>query len=195
MSEIKEIPGYEGLYGVTRDGLVWSYKLNRFLKPSIGLRGYCCVKLYRNGRWNGYSVQRLIMAAYGNLDINDTQMVAHHIDGNKSNNKLENLQIMTKSKHSSNHSPMRAKGYKVNTKTHKLCTKCEILKLRSEFNIARNRPDGSCDWCKSCLKEYRERNRDKIIEYGQKYCERNQDKIIEYKQKYYQKLKEKRQHV
>lgn len=30
---MKDIKDYEGLYGITEDGRVWSYRKNRFLKP------------------------------------------------------------------------------------------------------------------------------------------------------------------
>lgn len=30
---MKDIKNYEGLYAITEDGRVWSYKSNRFLKP------------------------------------------------------------------------------------------------------------------------------------------------------------------
>jgi hypothetical protein len=30
---MRDIPGYEGLYAVTEDGKVWSYKFKKFLAP------------------------------------------------------------------------------------------------------------------------------------------------------------------
>ncbi len=161
MITVKRISGYEGLYGVTRDGRVWDYLLKRFLKSTINLGGYCVVRLYKINRTRKYyRIHRLVMAMWGNLDIDNTQTVVHHIDRNKSNNCIDNLRIMSDSEHCCSHK----KGYGRNTETHKVCTKCMILKLRSKFNVARNNSDKLQNWCKSCQKE----------------CS----------QKYYQKLKE-----
>ncbi len=159
MSELKDVPGYEGLYGVTRDGRVWSYNLKRFLKFSPNLNGHHCVSLYNVGVRKGYSIHRLVMSAYKDLDLDDSQMVVHHIDGNKSNNHIKNLQIISDYEHRCNHK----KGYGRNTETHKLCTCCGILKLRNEFYVSRNQLDGLHSWCKFCCEEYYQRNKEAIL--------------------------------
>ena len=38
-----DIKGYEGLYAITEDGKVWSYRFKRFLKPCIRKNGYHAV--------------------------------------------------------------------------------------------------------------------------------------------------------
>ncbi len=148
--ELKEIPGFDGHYGITVDGQVWSYISKRFLEITTRSNGYCVVSLSKDQVWNGYLVHRLVMTTYGLLDLNDKQMVVHHLNGNPLDNRLENLQIMSDSEHCCSHK----KGYGINTETHKLCTKCEILKLRSKFNVARNCPDGLQNWCRVCGKKY-----------------------------------------
>lgn len=42
--------------------------------------------------------------------------VVHHIDGNKTNNSLDNLQLMTRSEHSSHHAKENYKSRKINNK-------------------------------------------------------------------------------
>ncbi len=175
--ELKEIPGFNSRYGVTIDGQVWSYISKRFLKSTIRSSGYYRVGLYKSGTRKNYSVHRLVMAAWGDLDINDKQMVAHHINSDKADNRLENLQIMSDYEHRCHHNPMRAKGYGINTETHKVCTKCMILKLKSEFSVSRNCPDGLRDKCKSCRNEY-----------SKNYYQKNKVTILKNE-------KEKRQHV
>ncbi len=163
--ELKEIPGYEGYYGITVDGQVWSYISKRFLKSVIRLGGYYAVSLSKDQVWKGYYVHRLVMTTYGKLDLNDTRTIVHHIDGDLSNNHLNNLQIMSHYEHNSHHKHIFAKGYDVDTKTHKLCTKCEILKLRGEFGVSLRRPDGLRGWCRVCskqkAKEYHQENKHK----------------------------------
>ncbi len=182
---LKEIPGFDGYYGVTRDGQVWSYLSERFLTFTPDLKGYYRVGLYKDGIYKVYLVHRLVMTTWGDLNLNDTKTVVHHIDGDPLNNKLENLQIMSDYEHHAYHNHINAKGYNIDTNTHKLCTKCGILKLRDEFSVSQNCPDGLCDQCKSCRNEYYQQNCDKIKEYYQQ----NYDKITKYKQKYYQQNK------
>lgn len=166
--ELKEIPGFDGYYGITVDGRVWNYLSKRFLKPTIGIHGYYRVGLYKDRIQKGYLIHRLILAGWSSLGLDDKHTVVHHVNGDPLDNRLENLQIMTNSKHSGNHNHINAKGYGINTETHKLCTKCGILKLRSEFNISRNNLDGLCDQCRSCNKEYRknyyQQNKEAILQ-------------------------------
>ena len=41
---MRDIQGYEGLYGITSCGRVWSYRSQKFLKPKIN-KGYLRVEL------------------------------------------------------------------------------------------------------------------------------------------------------
>ncbi len=157
--ELKGIPGYEGLYSVTIDGKVWNYISEKFLKLILEPNGYYRVRLYKDRIRKCYQIHRLVMAAYDDLDLNDTKTVVHHIDGNPSNNIKDNLQIISDYEHRCHHNPMRAKGYGIDTETHKLCTKCEVLKLRNEFSVSRNCLDGLSNWCKSCCKDYYQQKR------------------------------------
>ena len=38
--EMKDIPGWEGLYACTTSGQIWSYRSEKFLSPSKNKRGY-----------------------------------------------------------------------------------------------------------------------------------------------------------
>ncbi len=158
--ELKGILGFDGRYGVTRDGEVWNYISEKFLKPTLNLNGYCDVNLYIDRIRKRYLVHRLVMATWGDLDINDTQTVVHHINGDPLDNRLDNLQIMSDYGHRCSHK----KGYGIDTETHKFCTKCEILKLRSKFNVSRNNSDGLNNWCKSCCKDYYQQNKEAILQ-------------------------------
>ena len=77
----------------------------------------------------------------------------------------------------------------------KICTKCGKEKELSEFRISSTiRKDGSKGLrseCKSCEKEYRIKNKDKIREKGKEYQLNNKDKISEKGKEYYNNLKSK----
>lgn len=84
-----EIRGYEGLYSVTSDGRIWSYKASRWLKSSPNSRGYQVVTLRGRGKSTKY-VHRLVAEAFI-LKLPDRHQV-NHIDGNKTNNCVSNLE-------------------------------------------------------------------------------------------------------
>lgn len=53
---MKDIKGYEGLYAITEDGQVWSYKSKRFLSQQIQ-KGYYNVHLSKDGQANHFYYQ------------------------------------------------------------------------------------------------------------------------------------------
>ena len=89
IAEMKDIVGYEGLYAITRDGRVWSYRNNKFLKPGL-VGGYHQVNLCKEEKKKRYYIHRLVAEAFiPNLD-NLPQV--NHKDECKSNNCVENLE-------------------------------------------------------------------------------------------------------
>ena len=89
---MKDIKDYEGLYAITEDGRIWSYRSNRFLKPYVR-KGYLRVKLYINGVEKDFSIHRLVAFAY--LPNPDNLPEVNHKDENKQNNCVDNLEWVT----------------------------------------------------------------------------------------------------
>ena len=71
----------------------------------------------------------------------------------------------------------------------KTCNTCKAEKPLSEFNKHIRRKDGLEGQCKSCKKEYREKNKESIHERNKQYRKNNKDKIKEAKRKNYLKNK------
>ena len=90
---MKDIKNYEGLYAITPEGEVWSYKRKKFLKPVADGKGYLFVRLCKNGISKPYKVHRLVAEAY--LPNPENLPQVDHIDGNKMHNFLNNLQWIT----------------------------------------------------------------------------------------------------
>ena len=72
----------------------------------------------------------------------------------------------------------------------KQCSKCKQSKPLTEFSKDKNKTDGYKSECKSCVKEYQQKNQDKIKEYNKEYKQKNQDKIKEYNKEYKQNNKD-----
>ena len=94
MEKYKDIAGYENLYQVTTWGRVWSVRKNCFVTPEITKKGYLRVYLYdQTGRRKHYKVHRLVASAF--IPIPDGKYQVNHIDGNKVNNSITNLEWVT----------------------------------------------------------------------------------------------------
>lgn len=84
-----DIRGFEGIYGVTSCGRVWSYRSKKFLKPMIDKDGYLCISLRNKNIRKMAKIHRLVAEAYiSNLE-NKPQV--NHLDECKEHNYVNNL--------------------------------------------------------------------------------------------------------
>ena len=102
----KDIENYEGLYQVSNLGRVKSLKRdiinNRYgvahikekiLKPRNDGKGYVRIVLYKNNQKKQFKIHRLVAQTFI-LNVQNKPFV-NHIDGNKQNNKVTNLEWCT----------------------------------------------------------------------------------------------------
>lgn len=123
--DMKDIPGYENKYGVERDGRVWSYHSQRYLKPWLNRQGYHRVALGNKS----FGVHRLVAITY--IPNPENKRDVNHKDHNPANNHLDNLEWMTPKENI--HYCMLA-GRHLNNRTKKLTAdmRKEILELRRQ---------------------------------------------------------------
>lgn len=116
--EWKQIFDYS--YSVSNYGRVRNDKTYLLLKPSLTC-GYNKVRLSKDGKVKDFLVHHLVYQVFNNQKEIPNGYVIDHIDGNKTNNHLTNLRIITLSQN------VNAAFYK--QKTNKSCKKVQQLTL------------------------------------------------------------------
>lgn len=97
VEEYRFIPNTNNEYMVSNLGNVKSLKQGRNLvmKTPKNKEGYCFVNLRINGKSKVQTVHKLVAMAFLGHIPNGITNVVDHIDGNKSNNNLENLRVIS----------------------------------------------------------------------------------------------------
>lgn len=80
-------------YDVNEDGLVRNHKTGHILKPCSTGCGYQKVGLYYDGEYHNERIHRLVAETF--IDRPDGCDVVNHIDGDKRNNRVDNLEWCT----------------------------------------------------------------------------------------------------
>lgn len=128
------IKGYDG-YTITTAGEVFStkYRQKRQLKPRINSRGYMYVNLSKNGKYKSYRIHCLVANAFIPNPKNLPEI--NHIDGNKLNNKIDNLEWCTRGqnqKHAFRHGLIKSLKFGVEHPSAKLTEK-EVKEIRLKY--------------------------------------------------------------
>jgi hypothetical protein len=89
MKQIKDYPDYLA----TLDGRVFSLKSMKFIKPLLINSGYFLIRLRNNFKEKSFLLHRVIASTY--IENVDNKEQVNHIDGNKINNCVLNLQWNT----------------------------------------------------------------------------------------------------
>lgn len=92
MRRIQPIKGFE-TYVITDDGRIWSYKTSKWLKMTIFNNGYRFCSLMRDNKANVFSVHRLVAENF--IPNPENKRCVNHIDNNKLNNNVKNLEWAT----------------------------------------------------------------------------------------------------
>lgn len=108
MQEIwKDIPNYEGIYQASNLGNIKSLSRKvcnghrcyiskeKQLKPCIKGNSYFIVNLFKNNKTKTFYVHKLIAITFLNYTPDSRKIVIDHINNIKTDNRLENLQIVT----------------------------------------------------------------------------------------------------
>lgn len=100
MEIYRDIPGFESLYQVSNLGNVKSLKFNggskeKILKTTFDHSGYKKLALCKNKKRSMRTVHQLVAMAFLNHVPCSLKLVVDHIDGDRENNTVSNLRIVT----------------------------------------------------------------------------------------------------
>lgn len=120
----KDIPGYEGLYKISNYGEVISINYNHTKKekkliPQKNKTGYLRITIKGKGK----NIHRLVAETF--IPNKENKPVVNHIDGNKTNNRVDNLEWNTVSENT-NHA-IKNKLITFNSKRKK---ESELINIR-----------------------------------------------------------------
>lgn len=90
----KQIPDYEGFYDIYEDGRIYSHNSNKFMKLTKTVDGYYSISLSKTGKKKQHKHHRLMMITFKPIKDPD-RFVVNHINGNKLDNSLSNLEWCT----------------------------------------------------------------------------------------------------
>lgn len=91
----KNVVGFEGLYKVSNKGRLFSLLTFMFMNPNKSDKGYYKVGLRKNNKSHTKILHRLIAKAF--IANPENKKEVNHIDGDKSNNCIDNLEWCTPS--------------------------------------------------------------------------------------------------
>lgn len=138
--------------------------LNRWIN-----NGYFILQIEVNGIKRRIREHRLIWEkARGKIPKG---FVIHHKNGDRLDNRLENLDCVKWGEHNKNHVLKRkVLGRKLE------CLKCNKMKNKKDFYKQSSTTIKASSWCKDCCKKYKQYNRDKLKKYGAKYYQENKER-------------------
>jgi hypothetical protein len=91
MVQIKDFPKYY----IDKDANVYSSLTNKVLKPGLDTKGYKQVNLSKNGKVYTCRVHRLVAKTF--IPNTDNKPCINHINGIRTDNRIDNLEWCTKS--------------------------------------------------------------------------------------------------
>ena len=131
MDSFYPIVDYED-YLITKDGKVWSEKSNKFLSLCPDKDGYLLCCLRQAGKSKMHKVHRLVALTFIPNPENKPQV--NHIDGNKLNNHIDNLEWAS-AKENINHAwnSGLSKSISGSARTDSKLTEEDVLYIRTNY--------------------------------------------------------------
>lgn len=131
IAKIEGYPNYEIHYCNYWEakGMIWSVRKERYIKPKKDKYGYYKVRLYKNNIQKELKIHRLLIQ-YFKPDIWNPELVVNHINYKREDNTLENLEMVSMVKNTSNRDKSKCaskyQGIMFSKKHNKWRAKCYV---------------------------------------------------------------------
>jgi hypothetical protein len=116
----KDVPNFEGYYQVSNLGRVktlerlqwrefsdrashWAKRKGKILNPCQDKEGYLHVRLTKGNGYTLWKVHQLVALVFLGHDRKNRDFIVHHLNHNKKDNRLENLEIQQRGEHIRKH--------------------------------------------------------------------------------------------
>jgi len=137
------IKGYYGDYKISNFGRVKSFKNNneKLLKFGICNSGYKMVNLSKNNINKNHMIHKLVYENFNNIELKGKLIVIDHIDNDKLNNNLENLQVITQRENSYKDKISKSGNYNVYLNCGNYLVRMRIDGIKKSFGTFKNIQD------------------------------------------------------
>ena len=109
-------------YRIEKDGRIYSLRRNKYLIPKLNHDGYLRIQIWDKGKCSFVAIHRLVAQEY--IPNPENKPFVNHINGNKRDNRVENLEWCTQ-KENIHHAFKTGLAHKQEPNTGPLCK--EIL--------------------------------------------------------------------
>ena len=141
----KDIPGYKGIYKISNLGRIKKLNYKRtnkiyYLKCNTKR---CHAHLYKNGIPEMHSIAVWMAITFLNFKPNGYKIVVDHIDNDKTNDRLYNLQIITQRRNLTKEKRAKSGYTGVTISGKNWCAKININKERIHLGTFKTRKEAS----------------------------------------------------
>lgn len=107
-------------YRIEKDGRIYSLRRNKYLIPKVNHDGYLRIQIWDKGKCSFVAIHRLVAQEY--IPNPENKPFVNHINGNKQDNRVENLEWCTQ-KENIHHAFETGLAHRQEPNTGPLCKK------------------------------------------------------------------------